>query len=375
MSRHAMRLALFTGALLLILGLMAAPVLATGGVSSEAWLGALLYSDTALSQPDGQSCASCHTPGAGFADPDSDLPVSEGVLPFFGGRSSPSSAYAAWSPIRYFDGEAWVGGMFWDGRATGDGLGSPLADQARGPFLNPIEMNNASEAEVVEEVRTASYAGLFRQVYPGSLSDVDAAYDNVARAIAAYESSRLVNTFSSRFDAYAAGAHRVFTAQEKRGLALFNGKAQCSLCHPSTADATISTGLAKGKALFTDYTYDNLGIPQNPAIAPLTGSSAVDLGLGGQLGDPAYNGAFKVPTLRNVARTAPYGHNGYFATLGEIVHFYNTRDVSPWPVPEVPQNVNTSELGNLRLSKAQEQDVVAFLRTLTDLVVIPIPDL
>lgn len=101
----------------------------------------------------------------------------------------------------------------------------------------------------------------------------------------------------------------------------------------------------------------------------------VDLGLGGQLGDPAYNGAFKVPSLRNVARTAPYGHNGYFATLGDIVHFYNTRDVASWAPPEVPANVNASELGDLGLSAAEEADVVAFLHTLTDLIVIPIPDL
>ncbi len=271
--------------------------------------------------------------------------------------------------------------MFWDGRATGkgaDSLGSPLADQARGPFTNDIEMSNDAESDVIDEVRAAPYAGLFRLVYGwNSLSNVDAAYDNVARAIAAYESSRLVNTFSSRYDAFVAGNLCALNAQEKRGLALFNDvdKGNCSACHPSTADLAISTGLASGKALFTDYTYDNLGIPKNPAVGALTGSSATDLGLGGVLGDSALYGAFKVSTLRNLTRTAPYGHNGYFATLKEIVHFYNTRDVEAdgWPAPEVPATMNVDELGDLGLSPNEEADIVAFLRTLTDRVVVPIP--
>lgn len=212
MIRCVSRLGLVAVAAILVLGLSATPASAGDAPASQVWLGALLYSDTALSEPDGQACASCHTARAGFADPDSGFPVSEGVLPFFGGRSSPSAAYTAWSPVRFFDGEAYVGGMFWDGRATGEVLGSPLADQALGPFLNPIEMHNASRAEVVADLRKASYVNLFERVYPGSLGNVDAAYHNVARAIAAYESSRLVNTFSSRFDAYAAGARWMLTA-------------------------------------------------------------------------------------------------------------------------------------------------------------------
>lgn len=386
MSIGRVRLLLLLSAALLVLGAAVPVGAAAVSYTQEAWLGALLYSDTALSDPDGQSCADCHTPGAGFADPDRDVPVSKGVLPFFGGRNSPTAAYCAWSPVLFDDAGTWTGGMFWDGRATGWSLGSPLAEQARGPFLNSIEMHNASEADVIDEVRAASYRDLFLRVYgAGSLDDVDAAYDNVARAIAAYESSRLVNTFSSRYDAYAAGARWILTTKEKRGLALFNGKALCSQCHPSVA-GPYSTGIARGKALFTDYTYDNLGLPQNPAVSALTGNSEIDSGLGaflardeaGQTDTVAAlaDGAFKVPTLRNVARTAPYGHNGYFATLGDIVHFYNTRDVpsAGWPTPEVPVNVNVDELGDLKLTATQEAQIVAFLRTLTDQVVITIPD-
>ena len=109
-------------------------------------LGEHLYFDESLSEPNGQSCASCHDPAFGFVDPDSDLPVSQGVLPElrFGNRNSPSSAYAMYAPDFHWDpGEGlWFGGQFWDGRATGEVLGDPLADQALGPFLNPLEMNN-----------------------------------------------------------------------------------------------------------------------------------------------------------------------------------------------------------------------------------------
>ncbi len=392
MSKNFLRLCLLGGAAVVLLALAAAPVLATGDTSAaKVALGALLAGDRSLSEPDGQACADCHLPAAGYAEPDQGLPVSAGVNEGdFGGRNAPTWAYTAWSPPLHFDGEAWVGGMFWDGRATGKGagsLGSPLADQARGPFLNGIEMSNDAKSDVIAEVRAAPYAGLFRLVFGrNSLSNVDAAYDNVARAIAAYESSSLVNTFSSRYDAFVAGNLRALDKQEIRGLELFNDptKGNCNACHPSKADPTISTGIASGKALFTDYTFDNLGIPKNLAfgLPPLNFNLGdVDLGLGGFLRDAGYgedvaaaaDGAFKVSTLRNLTRTAPYGHNGYFATLKDIVHFYNTAGDGSWPAPEVPVNVNRVELGKLRLTGAQEDDIVAFLRTLTDRVVVPIP--
>ena len=139
-------------------------------------------------------------------------------------------------------------------------------------------------------------------------------------------------------------------------------------------------GSAAGKALFTDFSYDNLGLPANPDFTepPLGFDAVPDVGLGGFLRSPAggqteevaalSDGAFKVPTLRNVGKTAPYGHNGVFMTLKEIVHFYNTRDVpeAGWDPPEVPRNVNVDELGNLGLSAGEEAAIVAFLRTLDD---------
>jgi len=266
----------------------------------------------------------------------------------------------------------WIGGAFWDGRASGWTDGLPLIEQAKGPFLNPGEMNNTSKWQVVRDVKRSSYAWLFKAVYGWSaFADTEKAYHNVADAIAAFESSSLVNTYSSRFDAYDRGAKWVLTKKEKAGLALFNGKAMCSQCHPSA-------GSGAGKALFTDFSYDNLGLPANPAFVepPLNFNAVPDVGLGGFLRTAGYpegvaklsDGAFKVPTLRNVGKTAPYGHNGVFATLKEIVRFYNTRDVpeAGWDPPEVPQNVNVDELGDLGLSPEEESAIVAFLRTLDD---------
>jgi len=376
------------GVLLVITAaLMLAPV-AAAATAPKVLLGAKLYFDKGLSEPDGQACASCHQPFAGYADPNRGLPVSEGVIAgLFGGRNAPSAAYMGKSPRLFFDAvdEVWVGGAFWDGRATGWTDGKPLIEQAKGPFLNGVEMNNLVPADVVADVKSSDYAWLFKSVYgPNAFADVDVAYHNIADAIAKFESSVLVNTYSSRYDAYAAGLKWVLSAKEKRGLTVFNGQGQCNLCHPS-APGPYSTGSAAGKALFTDFTYDNLGLPANPDFTqpPLGFDAVADYGLGGFLrgtkvpelvaaADTA-DGAFKVPTLRNVAKTAPYGHNGVFRTLPEIVHFYNTRDVPGagwngvgWAPPEVPQNVNTAELGKLGLTPTQESDLVAFLRTLND---------
>ncbi len=336
---------------------------------AKVMLGAKLYFDASLSEPAGQACADCHQPFAGYADPEQGQPVSEGViLGRFGGRNAPSAAYMGKSPVLHQDADGvWIGGAFWDGRASGWTDKLPLIEQAKGPFKNPGEMNNPSEWEVVRDVKRSSYAWLFKAVYGwNAFANTDKAYHNVADAIAAFESSSLVNTYSSRFDAYDRGARWVFTKKEKAGLALFTGeKAKCSQCH---------TIPAEGRAVFTDFSYDNLGLPANPRVAALVPDYEPDPGLAGFLSGTKYAdqaaavmGAFKVPTLRNVGKTAPYGHNGYFDTLQDIVHFYNTRDVDPtWAKPEFPVTMNRDELGNLGLLPEEESAIVAFLKTLDD---------
>jgi cytochrome c peroxidase len=344
-------------------------------------LGKAVFFDTNLSDPPGQSCATCHAPQVGFTGPSSMVNATTVVYPGavstrFGNRKPPSAAYGGESPLFYTEKQGrslqFVGGMFWDGRATGWQLGDPLAEQARGPFLNPMEQNLASPAAFVRTVLLSTYRTLFEQVYGANVwNDTLAAYDKAAEAIAAYERSSEVNPFTSKFDYYLKGQAQL-SKEEQKGMNLFNGKGKCSNCHTSKSRA------GKDAPLFTDFTYDNLGIPKND-VFPFNGQPA-DVGLGGFLATvPRYityasenNGKHKVPTLRNVdKRPTPdfvkaYGHNGYFKSLKDIVHFYNTRDVGVWPAPEVPQNVNTSELGNLRLKEDEEDAIVAFLKTLSD---------
>ena len=355
-------------------------------------LGKQLFFDTNLSTPPGQSCAACHAPEVGFVGPDSDINATLAVYPGavhtrFGNRKPPTAAYGGDSPVLYYDAaeEVWVGGMFWDGRATGWTLGDPLAEQAQGPFLNPLEQNNPNPRLVCKKVNKAPYAGLFEEVWgPGSLDpvkDVAGTYERIARSIAAYEKSSEVNPFTSKFDYYLIG-EATLTAQEALGLQLFEGIALCSECHLS------EPGPSGEPPLFTDFTYDNLGMPKNPENPFYyisdewnpDGEGWVDYGMGGFLLNAGFPpevyepelGKHKVPTLRNVdlrpdeGFVKAYGHNGFFKSLEEITHFYNTRDVEDWPDPEVPMNVNTDELGDLGLTSEEEAAIVAFLKTLND---------
>lgn len=353
-------------------------------LSLKAQLGQQLFFDTNLSTPRGQSCSSCHDPNTFFVDPDKNLPTSEGVLPELkGSRNAPTILYAAFSPPFHYGREEslFMGGSFLDGRAA------TLVDQAKGPFLNPIEMANPDSFTLVNKVRRAGYKNLFKRVYgTNAFDDTDKAFNNIADAIAAFERSPVFKRFDSKYDYVQAGKVN-FTAKEKRGRILFDdpNKGNCAACHPSTPSED------KAPALFTDFSYDNLGVPRNPGnpfygMGPEfnpAGRSFVDIGLGKFVGEVAENGKFKVPSLRNIAKTGPYMHNGYFQTLRAVVEFYSSRDLRPvckklfvteaqalkigcWPSPEVEKNVNVDELGKLNLTDAEIDDIVAFLKTLTD---------
>lgn len=372
-------------------------------LSNVEQLGKRIFFDENLSINANQSCASCHGPKAGWTGPLSMVnqhgAVYEGsIAGRFGNRKPPSSAYATQSPVFHYweKEELFIGGNFWDGRATGEKLGNPAADQAQGPFLNPLEQALAAPADVIERICNADYADLFISVWGSAACDpatVDSAYDYVGLSVAAFEGSTEVNQFSSKYDAFLARKVSL-DKEERRGLRLFNGKAKCSQCH------TISGK----KPLLTDFTFDNLGVPRNPEnpfyrqseFNP-EGYDWVDKGLGGFLltrpeyADKAMQnmGKQKVPTLRNVDKrpsddfVKAFSHNGYFKSLQGIVHFYNTRDVKPrcddiftteadaleqdcWPAPEVEDNVNTDELGDLGLSEDDEEALVSFMQTLSD---------
>jgi len=337
------------------------PIGVAQGLTPQEELGKFIYFDANLSEPAGQACASCHTPETGFADPDQNLPVSEGVISGrFGGRNSPSSSYASFFPEFSYTTEA-TGGQFWDGRAAN------LTEQAKGPFLNPVEMNNPDEATVIAKIAASDYAVLFEQVYgPGALSNIATAYHQMAEAIAAFESTHELNAFTAKFDAVQAGLAN-FTMQERRGQMLFNGRANCSQCHIA-GGMMGGGGMAGGNfVVFTDFHYHNLGLPKNMEFPFNQAPNTIDFGLGGVLGIAGENGKFKTSHLRNIQLTAPYMHNGLLKTLKDVVHFYSTRDIRGlWPTPEVQQNVETNLLGNLGLSDAEENDIVAFLLTLTD---------
>ncbi|MDP2207645.1 MAG: cytochrome c peroxidase [Bacteroidota bacterium] len=358
-------------------------------------LGKAIFFDSNLSTPTGQSCASCHSPETGFTGPSSEINsttvVYPGAIPTrFGNRKPPTAAYGGKSPIMYkkLKDNLFIGGMFWDGRATGWELGDPLAEQARGPFLNPVEQNNASKEVVINKIQNSDYATLFTQVYGHNAFDnIEMAYNQVADAVATYERSAEVNPFTSKFDYHLQGKVKL-TKQEKNGEQIFNSSGKCANCHISKRHDKNTP------PLFTDFSYDNLGMPKNPDNPFYTqlpeinpdGVNWIDKGLGGFLETvPQYSqyaaenyGKHKVPTLRNVDKrpyegfVKSYGHNGFFKSLKDIVHFYNTRDVGMWPPPEVPMNVNTAELGNLGLSSENEDAIVAFLKTLSDGYMLPL---
>jgi len=425
--RHFVRVLASSGiALALSAAAMAGP-----GLTPKEQLGKALYFDN-ISQPaHSMSCATCHGSKMGWTGEVAGVNLHgaayRGAQPQrFGGRKPPSSAYASFSPKFYFDGAEFVGGVFWDGRATGGTLGSPVAEQALGPPLNPVEQNMPSAQAVCQHVAKSKYASLFGQVWgPGSLDCSDAGivetYRRIGKSIGAYEGSRELNSFSSRFDEYwyaciAAGNDEeacgsaedeqsvldpkgLLTHQEFEGLLEFGE--YCSDCHTSTKSA----GMRDGKPLpplFTNNQFDNVGVPKNPdnpfykmdkvyldngtPINPL-GAAWIDLGLGGFLARTAdyatlaeaNYGKFRVPTVRNVdARPGKgwpkaYMHNGALKSLEEVVHFYNTRDVpgAGWAPPEYPENLNVElfegkPIGNFELDVEAEAAIVAFLKTLTD---------
>src|SRR5713101_7696044 len=395
-------------------------------------LGKLMLYDKELSVNRNAACAFCHMPEAGFTGPVSELNRTTGAYPGsvrtrFSDRKPQSHAYAPLSPVLHYNpgrGDL-VGGNFWDMRATGRRLGNPAAEQAEGPPTNPVEMGLPDIACAVYRAAQRPYRAMFESVWgrqafaiawPGDVDQVCAkpgpppagepmpvhlgplergragtTFDQMAQSIAGYEASAEVTAFTAKFDAVLAG------------------KAQFNACHRD--------GGPGEDPLFTDFTASNIGTPANPRlpyyaenrpdalgyVANPQGRSFVDGGVGtflirGHLLSqpsavdarwlklaPDNQARVQVPTLRNVdkrpypAFVKAYGHNGYFTSLKQIVHFYNTRDVLPrcqphdpgegttcWPAPESTANMNTSRVGRLGLSDAEEDAIVSFMRTLTD---------
>jgi cytochrome c peroxidase len=368
--------------------------------SSASAAGKAIFFDTSLSASGKQSCGTCHVPTRAFtANPATDhgLPVPLGGpnMDQTGFRNAPSLMYASFTPpFSLTNGP--TGGFFRDGRA------SSLATQAEQPFVTPFEMANQDASEVVSRLRnSAATLQAFTAAYGEAvLDDPDTALKDMGLALAAFETEDpSFHPFSSKFDYWLQGQAQL-TAQEQNGLNLFNNpvKGNCTACHPSQAQGYDS------HALFTDFTFDNIGIPRNWQIpantpgsvspidgAPLTVMAPVDvpddaeyayfdMGLCGPFKSAANDpdarvdlsattslcGLFKVPTLRNIALTAPYFHNGVFQNLHQVIEWYVTRDINndtgnnPNPVAAGPGGNPYMAVGTFYLTAAGTPDLYEY---------------
>lgn len=363
---------------LALTALLAPPALAEDFPTKEK-LGEALFSDTALSFNRTQSCADCHNPLTGFADP-RDGGVggaaslgADGVS--LGDRNAPSAAYAKFSPSLFVNAKGRLaGGQFHDGRAA------TLAEQAGGPPLNPGEMGMTSKAQVRDRLKeNPAYARAFVALYgAGALDTPESAYDAMSDSLARFEQTDVFAPFDSKYDRYLRNEYKM-TPEEDLGMTLFFSTqfTNCNQCH-QLKPIPASTG-----ETFTNYEYHNIGVPVNEALRAANGKGKgfVDQGIRGTAvpTTPAQKGAFKTPTLRNVAVTGPYMHNGVFRDLETVVRFYNSYNShtqkaainpetgKPWGKPEVAGTLSMKELeSGPALDDRRVRALVAFLKTLTD---------
>lgn len=341
-----------------------------------ALLGEQLFNDPNLSLNGTQSCATCHDSGHAFTDPrqgQAGGAVSVGDDgQSHGDRNTPTLTYALLSPAFHEEKPGlFKGGQFWDGRAD------DLTDQAGQPMLNPVEMGMPDKESVVARLRdNPAYVEGFTELFgPDALVDPESGFDHAAAALAAYQSTPEFAPFDSRFDRWRRGEEK-FTAEEEFGYTVFITW-NCRLCHQLQKAGVVE------RETFTNFEYHNIGIPVNPQVRQVSGQADdyIDHGLLQRPGidDPAQDGKFKVPTLRNVAVTAPYMRNGIFNDLRTAVAFYNkypsrrpARQINPetgldWGPPEVDGTLSLPELrSGLEISDERIDALVAFLETLTD---------
>ncbi|MCB9524716.1 MAG: c-type cytochrome [Myxococcales bacterium] len=379
-------------ALLLATLTACAPPEEAPALASKALLGEALFHDVDLSWPRTQACATCHNPEHGFIDdrrgPDGRIgPVSLGADgASLGDRNAPTVAYAALAPPfqaagartrhhrqrqgRTYEGP--LGGQFWDGRAP------DLAGQAQGPPLNPLEMGMPDAAAVVARLQEKpAYVAAFRALFgPAVFADPDRAYAAFAESIAAFEQTEAFAPFDSRHDRALRG-EITLSFKELTGKSLFFSQfTSCSACHQLHGSGD---PVGRLREPFTGYEFHNVGVPVNAAVRAANGLGPDD-GLAQNPATPAaaHRGRYKTPTLRNVAVTEPYMHNGVFQDLRTVIEFYdhqvdpegrplNPETGEPWAAPEVPDTVAHDLLAlSDPLSDDQIEALVCFLRALTD---------
>lgn len=313
---------------------------APAALSLAAQVGQKVFFDQTLSGSGKMSCATCHDPKFAYGPPNNLAVQLGGVdLTAQGGRAVPSLRYTQFTPpyADLLDNPDGIsvpgpgGGLTWDGRAAN------LAEQARIPLLAANEMANASPRQVIDKLRQGRYTALFQQAFGAdALADPDAAFAKVLAALQAFQlEDPSFHPYSSKFDLYAGNKiGGALTAAETRGLRLFsdpNG-ANCASCHFQGA------GLNGSSGLFTDFSFEAIGVPRNPAIAANQDPAYFDLGVCGPNrkdhlakadGSNPFCGLFKAPSLRNVATRTSFFHNGVIHSLEQAIRFYNTRDTMP----------------------------------------------
>lgn len=358
--------------LFFILGLMFSALMAEDMKKED--LGRILFFDVNLSKNRTQSCATCHNPNAGFVD-DRDNGVKKMASlgddgKSLGDRQAPTASYAKFSPTFHFDEKTkkYVGGQFWDGREA------TLEGQAGGPPLNPVEMGMSDKKAVVDRLKENSlYVDSFKKIFGADIfKNDDKAYEAMTIAIASFERTDEFSPFDSKYDRYLKGEYDL-TPLEDLGKSIFfsNNNNSCANCH-------VLKGEDKEGETFTNYQYHNIGTPANNELRAKNGVKAIDEGLlaNSNVSDVAQKGKHKVPTLRNVAVTAPYMHNGVFKDLKTVVEFYdkyNNKDRNidpetnkPWDEPEVKDNISLQELKANKLTDRKIEALVAFMKLLTD---------
>jgi cytochrome c peroxidase len=352
--------------------------LATPDPVELANLGRALFFDVNFSADRNQSCASCHDPARAFSDGrnnDVSGAVSLGGDGFsLGDRNAPSTTYAFLIPDFHKDDKnQYVGGYFLDGRAT------TMLEQAGQPFVNPIEMAMADNAAVINRVReNPAYVESFEKLYGESIfSQPERAFRAITESIVAFERTDQFAPFDSRYDRFLRGEYELTEEEELGRLLFFSSLTNCVTCH------TLNTRESSARETFTDHHYYNIGVPTNTKVRQMNAleESHRDLGLleNPLVDDPAQAGKFRVPSLRNVAVTGPYMHNGVFQELSTAIFFYgkftlsnqqsqiNPETGEPWGQTEVAETVEKELLSQGQPIIMDRAELIAtFLLTLTD---------
>ncbi|HEY4103967.1 MAG TPA: cytochrome c peroxidase [Polyangiaceae bacterium] len=310
------------------------------GASIAAQLGKKLFFDKTLSASGNMACSTCHDPNFAYGPPNGLAAQLGGPkLDQPGTRAAPSLRYKEYTPAYadLLDNPDGIsapgpgGGFTWDGRTN------TLAEQAKLPLFSPLEMANAKPADVVNQVLVASYAPLFRQVFPGDAkADPDAALNAIVASLQAFQlEDSSFHPYTSKFDLHAGNKiGGAFTAAEARGIKIYSDpkKGNCFSCHYQ------GPGINGSSALFTDFSYEGIGVPRNREVAANSDEKYFDLGICGPAREDhlpqekvqnKFCGMFKTPTLRNLSKRSAFFHNGAMHSLEQVIRFYNTRDTHP----------------------------------------------